>query len=595
MATKVLILGGGVGGLTAAHELAERGFDVHVCEARPAWGGKARSQPVPNTGTDGRADLPGEHGFRFYPRFYKHVVDTMARIPRPSGGSVADMLRPTTESAIAMIDQDTWFRFFRRRVVKPYDIAASLELFFQDLDFAETDILVFAAKILEYFTSCDERRLGEYEKISWWDFLEADRYGERLQRQLRSVPRTMVAMDPQRGSARTIGTISMQLFIDFAQTGVNNDRTLGGPTSEVWIDPWIAHLRALGVTFHASTQIAKIDVANGQIASVTTTTGDTLTADHYVLSVPIDAAIALLPSALGAHDPGLAKLRERNPDQLVAWMTGIQFFLYEDVPMVRGHVYYPDSPWALTSISQPQFWRDDGLFRRKYGSGDVGGLISVDISDFDVPGAFVRKPARLCTPDEIAKEVWEQLKAAVNGATVEQKILSDAVLHSWHLDDDLDYSRGVPPVNRSRLLVHPPGSWELRPEAATAIPNLVIAADYVRTYTDLATMEGANEAARRAVNAILERTQSPAPPCAVWPLVEPSQFDAAKRLDAWLYRRGRRHLFEILGIHRVAQTAELLRKAADLVGVGKLDDKLDEYKVTNLLRSLTQRLGIPTT
>ena len=36
------------------------------------------------------------------------------------------------------------------------------------------------------------------------------------------------------------------------------------------------------------------------------------------------------------------------------------------------------------------------------------------------------------------------------------------------------------------------------------IPNLVLAADYVRTHTDLATMEGANEAARRAVNAILD-------------------------------------------------------------------------------------------
>ena len=39
----------------------------------------------------------------------------------------------------------------------------------------------------------------------------------------------------------------------------------------------------------------------------------------------------------------------------------------------------------------------------------------------------------------------------------------------------------------------------------TAIPNLFLASDYVQTFTDLATMEGANEAARRAVNGILER------------------------------------------------------------------------------------------
>ena len=46
-------------------------------------------------------------------------------------------------------------------------------------------------------------------------------------------------------------------------------------------------------------------------------------------------------------------------------------------------------------------------------------------------------------------------------------------------------------------------SWRRRPDAVTRIPNLFLASDYVKTHTDLATMEGANEAARRAVNGIL--------------------------------------------------------------------------------------------
>ena len=87
---KVIVIGGGVGGLSVAHELAERGFDVHVYETRPAWGGKARSQLVTGTGTNGRLDLPGEHGFRFYPRFYRHVIDMMQRIPTGTSGCVAD-------------------------------------------------------------------------------------------------------------------------------------------------------------------------------------------------------------------------------------------------------------------------------------------------------------------------------------------------------------------------------------------------------------------------------------------------------------------------------------------------------------------------
>ena len=75
---KVIILGGGIAGLSAAHELIERGFDVEVYELLPIPGGKARSFPVPGSGKDGRKDLPGEHGFRFFPRFYRHIIDTMA-------------------------------------------------------------------------------------------------------------------------------------------------------------------------------------------------------------------------------------------------------------------------------------------------------------------------------------------------------------------------------------------------------------------------------------------------------------------------------------------------------------------------------------
>jgi uncharacterized protein with NAD-binding domain and iron-sulfur cluster len=97
MPKTVAILGGGVAGLSAAHELAERGFHVRVYERKPVLGGKARSIPVPNSGTGGRADLPGEHGFRFFPGFYKHVTDTMRRIPYGAHGNTFDNLRAREE------------------------------------------------------------------------------------------------------------------------------------------------------------------------------------------------------------------------------------------------------------------------------------------------------------------------------------------------------------------------------------------------------------------------------------------------------------------------------------------------------------------
>src|SRR5690606_31065782 len=83
MKKKVIIAGGGIAGMSAAHELIERGFDVEIYEKNRIYaGGKARSVNVPGTNKpNSNLYLPGEHGFRFFPGFYKHIIDTLERIP----------------------------------------------------------------------------------------------------------------------------------------------------------------------------------------------------------------------------------------------------------------------------------------------------------------------------------------------------------------------------------------------------------------------------------------------------------------------------------------------------------------------------------
>ena len=101
--TKVVILGGGVAGLSAAHELVARGFEVEVYEKLDAFGGKARSLDNKGSGVDGRRDLPGEHGFRFFPGFYRNLPDTMKRIPyKLNKRGVFDNLLPVPSCGLMM-------------------------------------------------------------------------------------------------------------------------------------------------------------------------------------------------------------------------------------------------------------------------------------------------------------------------------------------------------------------------------------------------------------------------------------------------------------------------------------------------------------
>src|SRR5438309_7113756 len=170
MENRVLVLGGGVAGMSAAHELVERGFDVEVHEAKPVAGGKARTIYVPGSGTAGRPDLPGEHGFRFFPSFYQHLPDTMKRIPfAQQANGVYDNLVQASHYLLA----DGPKKNLPFLVRFPRSLAEWRELLSgiyrgRELGIPDGELLFFIERILVILTSCRARRLGEYEKIDWW-------------------------------------------------------------------------------------------------------------------------------------------------------------------------------------------------------------------------------------------------------------------------------------------------------------------------------------------------------------------------------------------------------------------------------------------
>jgi uncharacterized protein with NAD-binding domain and iron-sulfur cluster len=90
-----------------------------------------------------------------------------------------------------------------------------------------------------------------------------------------------------------------------------------------------------------------------------------------------------------------------------------------------------------------------------------------------------------------------------------------------------------------------PGGWDDRHEVTTAIANLFLASDHLKVDFDISSMEGANEAARRAVNAILDRAGSTEAPVHWYATWQPPEFAALRELDDDRYRRGQPNLFEV--------------------------------------------------
>ena len=546
-------MGGGVAGMSAAHELIERGFEVVVLERRDIAGGKARSVPVADdgAGTTGHMladsgigsiehNLPGEHGFRFFPGFYKHLIETMRRIPSFDGRQVADHLVPTTRIGITQYGKPT-FVIPAVFPSTPKDAGSLLRDLLVALGpvtgLTPDDLALFGARIWQILTSCEQRRIGEYERIGWWEFLGAEQRSLAFKKFLADgLTRSLVAAKARTASTRTIGDIFVQLILGVGSpAGGSTDRVLDGPTNLVWIDPWHDYLRSRGVRYRFNAEVAEILCDGSRVTGVAVIENGVRTVvegDHYVAAVPLERIAGLLNDRLLAADPALANLGRLASS--VAWMNGLQFYLLRDLPTAHGHVIHIDSEWALTSISQLQFWRsiDPGEF----GQSGVRSVLSVDISDWTAPGSDGR-PATHCTREEVMRETWRQLKRSIN---VSEELLRDEDMHSWFLDPDIGndaYSPGNL-TNAEPLLVNQAGTWALRPEANLRIANLFLASDYVRTYTDLATMEGANEAARRAVNGLLDAVNFDGSRCALWPLHE-VDFLAPWRLhDAARHRAG---------------------------------------------------------
>ncbi|MFI6053147.1 FAD-dependent oxidoreductase [Streptomyces violascens] len=546
----VAVLGGGVAGLTAAHELAERGFRVTLFERR-ALGGKARSMDVPDSAKGGRKPLPAEHGFRFIPGIYHNLPDTMRRIPFPGNQhGVWDNLVAPKEMMFARTGQED-LRLPMPGAGTPQPLALD------DIRRAVTGVLgtfqrlparevaYFVDRLAVFLTSCQERRDSQWESIPWWTFTRAAQMSYDYQRILAvGLTRNIVATKAEEASTRTVGSLLEAFLFNALGRGADGplDRILNAPTNEAWIDPWVAQLRSLGAEFKVGWTVREVTYGGGRVTGVQVEDADgsvrTVTADHYVSALPVEHARPTWSAAMRAADPQLARCDQLRTD----WMTGIQFYLTERPDIVHGHLDCIDSQWSLTAIAQAEHW-PQRPFAADYGDGTVVDCLSVDISEWDKPGILYGRTAKQCTREEVAREVWAQLKAALNDTG--KTVLSDSKLHSWFLDPGVSGIGTPDPRNEDELLIHPTGTFHNRPSAATKIPNFFLAGDYVAVPIDLATMEGANTSGRLAANALLDRVGSTAPRCTVTPLYSAPELDFLKGNDRLRHRLGLPNVFDV--------------------------------------------------
>jgi uncharacterized protein with NAD-binding domain and iron-sulfur cluster len=466
MSKKVVILGGGIGGLTVAHELVGSGqdYDIHIYERNASIGGMARSGYKERNGVK----LPTEYCWRIYGPNYHNLRAILRQIPltNESNKNVHDNLVDIRDYLIA--DKGKIF-FMNNRPKTLLDIRGA----FKNVPLAEKASVL--SKIL-YCFMISTKRLNSLDRLSWSEYINPD---NTLSHDMRKY--VIESMAPYLGAEHSkVNVPSVAKTLETFTLFNKPLSVMNGPTSEAWFDHWQAYLESKGVTFHLNTQVADVKTMSDTIEAITLADGTTVRADVFFCCLPVES-VAKIPSL---KIKGISELAKRA-HQL---MVGIQLYFDKKIPLPKQNtaMHIPDSPWQLVIEPQGSIWG------KSYG--DVADVWSIGLCDPFRPGNLIKKPFTECSYQEIEKEVWHQVTSSELGPFLglEKVKVIDYKLWNTYVYDGTKIDTYEPKFSTNK------GTYYLRPRNKTSYKNLYFATAYTQTTTDMFEMESAAESGRRA-------------------------------------------------------------------------------------------------
>ena len=442
MSPRVVVIGGGLAGITAAIALAEAGAAVTLLEARPRLGGATCSFT-----RDGLVIDTGQHVFLGCCDTYRGLL---AKLGMTASAPLQDRFDVTV-----LAPGGRTGRLRRTALPGPLHMPPALGRY---------PFLSWAERACVSRPALAMRRLDPADPA-----VDAQRFGDWLAAKGQSEHARRVLWDLFTVSALNIAgdDASLALAATVVQTGLlgqNNAADIGVPArplGELHGDAGAARLGQLGAQVALNTKVSAIEVGVSEDPAARFRVrlarpaedeglGPELAADAVVLAVPHEKAAPLLPA--GAL-----------PAETVASWAGLGAS-----PIVNVHVIYDrpvtDLPFAA-AVDSPVQWvfdrtRISGLDRRSPGQQYLAISLSAADDYADVPASALR--------DQFVPALAELFPAA-----------RDAQVSEFFVTRE-----------RRATFRQAPGSAALRPPAATQLPGLVLAGAWTQTgWPD--TMEGA--------------------------------------------------------------------------------------------------------
>ncbi|GAB1513147.1 FAD-dependent oxidoreductase [Actinophytocola sp. KF-1] len=447
---RVVVVGGGIAGVTAAVALAERGVAVRLLEREPDLGGRLR----------GWSSGPGRTMTRGFHAFFRQYYNLRALLRRVSPD--LDVLRPVPDYPLLHVD-GTAESFARIPRTPPWNVAGFV---LRSKTFTLPDLRrmnpVAAARLFDVSVP---RTYAELDAVDATTFLRDVGFPAAARHLAFEVFSRSFFADPANLSAAELATMFHIYFLGSSE-GLIFDVPRDGYPTTLW-HPLRRLLTRLGVEVRTGTAVSAVERdASGFTVG---TGGERLHADAVVLATDVRGLRRLVAASPTLGDPGW-RARVGELDTTPPFLVS-RLWLDRPARPERPPFLGTSGFRLLDNVSVLELFEDEARAWRE----ETGGSV-VELHAYALPDD--------ADEDRVLHDLTAQMR------TVYPELADARVRHAEQ-------------VLAADCPLFAPGSFARRPAVTTPDPALVLAGDLVRVDLPVALMERAATTGFAAANALL--------------------------------------------------------------------------------------------
>ena len=482
----IIIFGGGISGLTLAHELIKKKFKILIIEKDNQLGGMARSDTKRNL-------LPSEHSWRGYAPFYKNTFQIMKEIPYYNSNVFNNLSIPI--EFYLLYDKEYGYK-------SSLTVKDKIILYYLGINYLLSD------NRREYYYSYNiEPFLKKYLSNDGYNyiinFITGPGYGmNKNEISMGHLFHFPVLSYGQEEKYKHVHSSNGHSYEHNPRDGWH---VMNGPTSDVWIDPWIKYLKEKGVEFLTNTELVKINYDKNNITFVEIKQNgiiNQLNAKEYILSInPFNTLDILKNSKMQGLYNNFKSLTDNTKSKQISFRIGINKEI--KYPIDNIAFVMNDSEFNITWYPQEKHWKQKPI---------VKSLWSGTIIDFEKKGKIFNKNAENLDNEKLKEEIIYQILRSEsfrkliydnNGFYVNKEDIEYIeIWYEWNFingKQEQIYKKWINNIYNEKF----------RPLQKTEYDNLFLSGSHTKTTINIWSMEGAVESGKITANYILDKYNKP--------------------------------------------------------------------------------------